>query len=84
MHLDECSGGQKHLCCVSFKRQGWRKKEYIMFYFQDRVTLSNVAKPNLISFMKLKNKIKCFSKDCQWSKCNKILIFKVGRLHDVR
>lgn len=39
-----------------------------MFYFQDRVTLSNVAQPNLIyhlSFMKLKNKIKCFSKDCQ-------------------
>lgn len=33
-----------------------------MFYFQDRVTLSNVAKPNLISFMKLKNKIKSFLK----------------------
>lgn len=33
-----------------------------MFYFQDRVTLSNVAKPNLISFMKLKNKIKCIIK----------------------
>lgn len=29
-----------------------------MFYFQDRVTFSNVTKPKLVSFMKLINEIK--------------------------